>query len=78
MGILSAKELLYYMKCCIGIHVPETPFRSVADVLILMELEWRQIIFLFLCLGHPVFVAELLGGGAGKKHMSGVTSIEVK
>ena len=34
--------------------------------------------FFFLCLGHPVFVAELLGGGAGKKHMSGVTSIEVK
>ena len=42
MGILSAKELLYYMKCYIGIHVPKTPFRSVADALILMEVEWHQ------------------------------------
>ena len=33
-----------------------------ADVLILKELELRQaIFFFFLCLGHPVCVAELLG-----------------
>ena len=58
MGILSAKELLYYMKCCIGIHVPETPFRSVADVLILMELEWHQTFFFFFHLFRTQFVLQ--------------------
>ena len=48
-----------------------------ADVLILKELELRQVIFIFfLCLGHPVCVAELLGV-CGGGNTTGVTSTEV-
>ena len=57
----------------VGIHVPKTPFRSVADVLILKELELRQAIFIFfLCLGRPVCVAEFLGVGGETLQVSEV------
>ena len=55
------------MKCCIGIHVPETPFRSVADVLILMELEWRQIIFFFSLFRTPSFCCRIAWWGGGEE-----------